>query len=303
MQKLKGIGITVAALLFAGLPLCAQSTGQILVTVQSKHNGDKVAPLSATDLQIKIEGKQVAIKDLHPATDEQVELVLLLDATNGRDMTLLNDLASLIRVLGPKVRCSVAYMISGQAVFAGPLTNDPMTVLHQLRVQTLPSSSAYFSIADLARHWPSSAQHVRREVIMVTDGVEPYMNGFFDPSNQYVATAIDEASRAGLTVHTMFWIRTASNLTANSYYFVAQQYMQLVSDGTGGSNYGTGNTAPVTLLPFLEDVLRKMNNQYRVVFELPAGIKTNQGLDMSVKNNNKQDQIIAPKRFVAVQAH
>lgn len=303
MRNLVKAVIGLGVLLFAGVPVWSQATGQILVTVQAKHHGDKAAPLTVNDLQVKIEGKQAIVKDVHLANSEPVELVLLLDATNGRDAALFNDLAGFIRALGPHVRSSIAYMISGQAVFSEPFSNDPAVVLRGLRVQTSPSSSAYFCISDLAKHWPSQAQHVRREVVMVTDGVEPYANGMYDPSNTYVNAAIDDASRAGMVVHTMFWIRTAMNLTTNSFYFVGQNYLQLLSDATGGSNYGTGNSAPVSLQPFLEDLLVRLNSQYRVEFDLPAGLKVNQGLDMSVKNNNKAEKVTAPKRFVTVAGH
>ena len=70
----------------------------------------------------------------------------------------------------------------------------------------IPGSNAspYFCLSDLAKNWPSHDRTARREVLMVTDGVDNY-NRQYDPEDPYVMSAINDSVRAGLVVFSIYW--------------------------------------------------------------------------------------------------
>src|ERR1700734_3475486 len=69
------------------------------------------------------------------------------------------------------------------------------------------SSSPYFCLSDLAKNWPSADRSARREIIMITDGVD-YYHLQYDPEDPYVQAAIDDSVRANLVVYSIYWRST-----------------------------------------------------------------------------------------------
>ena len=67
------------------------------------------------------------------------------------------------------------------------------------------NGSPYFCLSDLVKHWPGGDSNVRREVIMVTDGVDRYSGGRFDPENPYVQAATSDAQKAGVIVYSIYY--------------------------------------------------------------------------------------------------
>ena len=90
-------------------------------------------------------------------------------------------------------------MQNGQAVFTGGFTADHAQALRGLHLSGgTPGSSAspYFCLSDLAKHWPSKDRSARREVVMISDGVDPYYMEY-DPDEPYLKAAIYDSVRAG----------------------------------------------------------------------------------------------------------
>src|ERR1700739_4877751 len=107
----------------------------------------------------------------------------------------------------PNTRIAIAYMENGRAVFLSPLACSADAVLKGLHLSAgFPGSNAspYFCLSDLAKNWPSHDRTARREVLMVTDGVDNYERRF-DPQDPYVEAAVNDSVRAGLVVYSIYW--------------------------------------------------------------------------------------------------
>ena len=101
---------------------------------------------------------------------------------------------------------------------------------------------------------------------MVTDGVDRYSGGRFDPEDPYVQAAISDAQKAGVIVYSIYY-RGAGRFDRN--WLVTdggQNYLTQVSDSTGGKVYLEGFGNPVSFAPFLSDIQRKLQNQYELTF-------------------------------------
>ncbi len=241
-------------------------SAQTVVTVLPKH-GEAIAAIPAGSLKVEVNGKTVQPVIWQPYGQGQVQLVLLIDNSARTSFgTNLEDLAKFIQSLPPNVSMAIAYMQNGAAVFAGPLSKDHAAVAKTLRLPSgFPGSSAspYFCLQDLAKRWPAPASAARREVLMITDGVDPY-NVRYNPEDPYLGAAIDAANRADLVVFSIYF-RNRGRLSSTFYETNAgQNYLTQVADATGGNLYYEGLTNPVSFTPFLSDLSRRLENQYEL---------------------------------------
>ncbi len=207
----------------------------------------------------------------------KIELVVLIDdGARGSLGTQLSDIAKFIGSLPPNAKVAVAYMINGRAAFTSPLSTDRAAVAHELHLPIAGaagiSASPYFCLSDLAKNWPSRDARARREVVMVTDGVDNY-NRRYDPNDPYVQAAIDDSVRAHLIVYSVYW--TSSGRFDRSMYGSndGQNLLAQVAEATGGNSYWQGFGNPVSFQPYFEDINQRLQNQYEIDFMAPLGSK------------------------------
>jgi hypothetical protein len=253
-----------------------EGQGQAVVTVLQGQEIPGGIPQQA--LQLKVDGKQSNVTGwtlLGPQS--KVELVVLIDdGARGSLGTQLSDIAKFIQSLPPNAKVAVAYMMNGRAAFSAPLSTDRAAVERQLHlpIAGMPgiNASPYFCLSDLAKNWPSRDPNARREVVMVTDGVDNY-NRRYDPEDPYVQSAINDAVRARLIVYSIYW--TNSGRFDRSMYGAntGQNLLAEVAEATGGNTYWQGYGNPVSFQPYLADINHRLDNQYELDFMTPLGSK------------------------------
>lgn len=283
MKKL-GLSITLAATaMFATFPAFAQKydqsgQGRAVVTILPSAKNGTVNQVPAQNLKLKINGKESAVTNFTPLQEANspVELVLLIDGGARTSLgSEFNELQSFVKEMPPNSKMTIGYMDSGQARLAGPLSSNPAEVLKGLHLSTgFPGSNAspYFCLSDLAKNWPSHDRTARREVLMITDGVDNYERRF-DPEDPYVATAINDSVRAGLVVYSIYW-KDMGRFNSGWYETNAgQNLLLMVTQATGGNSYWQGTGNPVSLRPFLQDLRRRLSNQYELSFTAPSNGK------------------------------
>lgn len=268
MKKTGLAALTVAGALLLATQGFAQNTGQgrAVVTVFAKHT--EVAPtVSQQDVSAKINGKESTVTGWAPfkGADDELELVVLIDGGARNLGRQFEEITHFIQGLGPHTKVAVGYMENGRAAMAGQLSADHNQAINELHLPAGPTSSPYFSLSDLAQHWPSEDRKARREVVLLTDGIDPN-NQRFDPDDPYVQSAINDSVRAGLVVYAIYW-RSRPDGGDNS--MVANGGQSLLSElveATGGMNYWSGMDNPVSFKPFFDDLMRRFANQYALDF-------------------------------------
>jgi hypothetical protein len=203
-----------------------------------------------------------------------LQLVVLLDDSSRGNLGLqLKDLSNFVNGLPPATQVAIGYMRNGSANLVQNFTNDHAQAAKAFR---LPSGSAgingspYFCLSDLVKHWPGGDSNVRREVIMVTDGIDRYSGGRFDPEDPYVRAAISDAQKAGVIVYSIYFRGMGRLDRSFAGTNGGQNYLTMVSGDTGGKVYLEGFGNPVSFAPFLSDIQRKLQNQYELSFASPA---------------------------------
>jgi hypothetical protein len=266
--------LLIFSVLFSPFTAAQQASGGVpvnmVVTAESRH-GEHPGPITPEDVMV-FDGKtRDQVTSWIPAQGDhaQLDLFILLDDSSGLSLgSQLGDLREFINAQAATTRVGVAYMQNGAAQVAQNLTADHAQVAKSLR---LPlgvagvNASPYFALSDLAKRWPSGGSP-RREVIMVSDGIDRYYGqpGYQDP---YVDAAIEDAQRAGIVVYTIY--NPGAGHAGHSYWenYWGQLYLAQVADETGAESYYIGFTGPaVAFAPFFDDVDHRLSNQYLLTF-------------------------------------
>jgi hypothetical protein len=301
-----GIYVAMAAtLLFAAapgcLPLAAQQLGQGRTTVTVLPHNKEAGPanISSRDFAVHVDGRLAQVTNWTQSAQSPLELVLLIDGSARASLGIhLQEIAQFVRALPPNTRVGIAYMMLGKAMFVAPLSTNRAQVLKELRLPIgVPGveSSPYFCLSSLAKHWPSQDTSARREVVMITDGVDRYELQY-NGSDPYLQAAIANATRAHLIVYTIFWSSEGWINTTGYEKNAGQNLLLQLTSTTGGESYWFGPGVPVTFTPYFDDMLRRFQNQYELGVSAPLGQKPEMEA-MKLKLSAPGSKVIAPKKI------
>jgi len=258
----------VARPAFAQQPSAAGPPVHMVVTVEARH-GSVPPEISREDVMVYEGHDRDKVTDWVPLQGDQaaLELFILLDDSSNTSLgSQLEDLRQFINAQPATSKIGVAYMQNGIARIAQNLTTDHAQAAKALRLPLGDpgiNASPYFALSDLIKHWPEST--ARREVLMITDGIDRYWgSGLEDP---YVDAAIADAQRAGIIVFAIY--TPGQGHYAHSYWRTnwGQNYLAQVTDETGGESYAIGFYGPlVTMSPYLDDLGHRLTHQYLLTF-------------------------------------
>ena len=249
----------------------ASATGpavNLVVTVEARH-GSSVPDVTRDDVMAYEGRDRDRVTGWLPLQGDHAGLeffIMLDDSSNVTLGSQLEDIRQFINAQPPTTKIGVAYMSNGIAQVVQNLTTDHALAAKALRLpfgNPGASASPYFSLEDLLKRWPASDE--RREVLMITDGIDRYWGS--GPDNAYVDTVIEQAQRAGVIVYSIY--TPGVGHYGHSYWrtYWGQNYLSQLSDETGGESYYLiGSAAPVSFVPYFEDISRKINHQYLLSF-------------------------------------
>lgn len=242
---------------------------QTIVTVEPQK-GSELPVITREDVMV-FEGKtRDSVTDWVPAQGEHAALeyfILIDDSASTSLGRQLDDIRQFINAQPATAKIGVAYMQNGIARIVQDLTADHALAAKALRLPLGAGSGSagpYFCLSDLIKHWPKGS--ARREVLLVTDGVDPYYPDA-DLQDPYLNDAIEDAQRAGVVVSAIY--TPGIGHFGHSYWrtYWGQIYLSEVADKTGGESYYIGFTgSPVSFVPFLDDQAQRLTHQYLLTF-------------------------------------
>ncbi|HEY1577397.1 MAG TPA: hypothetical protein VGF82_10050 [Terracidiphilus sp.] len=305
---MKRIGLALALAAGTALTVCPvfaqnqQGQGRAIVTVLPSQKNGNVGQIPTQNLKLKVNGKNSTVTSFTPLQEgnSPVELVLMLDQGARASIgTQFSEIEKFVKEMPPSTKMTIAYMQQGRAAIATPFSSSPADVLKGLHLSAgIPGENAspYFCLSDLAKNWPAHDRTARREVLMVTDGVDNYERRF-DPDDPYVNGAINDSVRAGLVVYSIYW-KNAGRINNTGYETDAGQNLLLeVTQATGGNSYWEGTGNPVSFQPFFQDLRRRLNNQYELNFTAPTNGKP-QVESMKVDLHVPSAKVDAPQKVL-----
>ncbi len=262
--------------LIIGILLAAAAVGgqsKLVVTAEG-HRQKEVPEISKQEVTVH-EGKdQVPVTEWEPAR-AGLQLILMIDDGLDTDLGLqLNDLKTFMRAQPASTEIGVDYMRNGTVIAAHALTTDHDAAAKSLRLpigMAGAASSPYVALSERIKKWaPFSG---RREVLMISSGTDSLYYGG-DLQNPYLLRAIEDAQKAGILVHSIYY--GGAGHIGHSYFQVnlGQSYLSRLGDETGGEPYWQGFQNPVAFEPYLNDLSKRLANQYTLSFMAQAGKKS-----------------------------
>ena len=228
-----------------------------------------------------------------------LQLVLLLDDGSRASLSLqFGDIRNFINALPSTTEIAIGYMRNGTVDMVQNFTTDhasAATTLRQPIGMRGINGSPYFAVQDLIKRWPPGDPQIRREILMVTDGVDRYSGVRYDPENPYVRAAINDAQKAGIIIYSIFYTGVGQMDQSGYVQDSGQNYLIQFSQETGGDSYYLGFGNPVSFEPFLTDLQRRLQNQYELSF-VSAPKKGLQQL--KVKTNQPKTKLQAPAQVL-----
>lgn len=272
----------------------AGPTAPTIVTLEAKHTG--ASSLTPQDLRVTVANHPQKVTQVTPVGDTPMQLALLIDDSAGSEFgTEINTIKDWIKGLPPSTQIGIGYMRNGMTAWAHQFTSDHAAAANSVRLTAGPAGadvSPYDSVSDAIKHWPTAPDIQRREVIMISSGMER-LGGGMAPENPYVNTAIQNAQKAGVIVYGIYnpsFGHYGHVLWAITY---GQNLLSQFTDETGGEAYIATLGAPVDFGPFLRAAIASMQQQYRITLTTHDAKKGLQPLRVRPAEENLQ--LTSPK--------
>lgn len=274
------ISISIAIIGAVTGAVCAQNFVEdktpvrMTVTLDVPH-GKAMPEVKREDVLVYQGNQRLQVTDWTALTGTHAaaELFILIDDASAMSLgSQLGDLRDFINGQPATTQIGVAYMHNGSAEIMQNLTTDRNKTTQALRLPfggIAAGASPYLALEDLIKKWPTCC--VRREVVMISSGVDPL--GGIGPINPYVDFAIEHAQRAGLIVYAIYTPRGGH---AGHSFWIAnwgQNHLAQLADETGGESYMLGLGSPVTFGPYLREISDNLTHQYSVEFQITSPSK------------------------------
>lgn len=253
------LGIAQERVSSGGVPV------HMVVTVEPTHGKD-VPELQREDVAVSQGKDHLRVTEWAALTGEHagLELFVLIDEASAESLGLqLADLREFIDAQPASTLIGIGYMHNDIADIVQDLTADHAKAAKALRLpfgRISAGTSPYLALNDLIKKWPPSS--VRREVLMISSGVDPL--GEFGPSNPYLDTAIAHAQRAKMIVYAIY--TPSAGHSGHSFWRInwGQNHLAQLAEETGGESYMLGFGPPVSFAPYLREVAENLKHQYSV---------------------------------------
>jgi hypothetical protein len=266
----------------------ASSTAQVhvVITDLAVRSDSELPRLRQDEVKVKQGKTFLQVTQLIPAQAENAALQLMILIDDTLDPGVggnLNDLKEFIKAQPPSTVIGIGYMSN-----AGVNVVQNFTADHDLAVKAvrLPRGvlssmdSPYLSLISLVKGWPQ--QKVRREVLMLSDGIdrlrgekpEPSRLGpsfgptyHSMPSISVDANSASEISqRYNVIVHSLYAIGVGRAGRSSWDLQLGLGGLSKIADETGGECYSLGTSNLVSFKPYLDRFQRTLDNQYYLVF-------------------------------------
>jgi hypothetical protein len=271
----------------------------MVIADQAIRDNSEIARLKPNNIQVKQGKNALKVNQLLPARGDNAALQLFILIDDTCDTSIgnnLSDIRDFVSAQPATTVVGIAYMSNATIQIVQNFTADHALAAKAIRLPrgTLSASdSPYLSLISLVKGWPE--QKVRREVLMVTDGIdrlrgERPMSSQLTPAYSTrsrgvpvggpiggtpgmptISVDADSASmtsqRFGVIVHSIY-ATGVGRAGRNAWEAqLGQSGIAKIADETGGEYFSLGTQNLVSFKPYLDRLQRIFDNQYYLVFE------------------------------------
>ena len=286
----------------------------LVITDMALQQDKELPRLQKEDVKVKLGKNAATVTQLIPARDESaaLQLMILIDDTLNTSAVgnNLNDLKEFISAQPASTIVAIGYMSNAGVNIAQNFTADKDTAVKAIRLPRGSLStmdSPYLSLISLVKGWPQ--QKVRREVLMLTDGIDRLRGEKPEPSRlgpafgpvyhsmPTISTDADSASEASqrhnVIVSSLYSPGVGRAGRSSWDLQLGLSGLTKIADETGGECFSLGTSNAVSFKPYLDQLQKMLNNQYYVVFQ--AAPRKKAGLQrVKIQTELSNSEILAP---------
>ena len=296
----------------------ASSTAQVhvVITDTALRSESELPRLRQEEVKVKQGRTFLQVTQLIPAqgNDAALQLMILIDETLNTTAVgnNLNDLRDFIKAQPASTVIGIAYMSNAGINVVQNFTNDHELAAKAVRLPRGVLStmdSPYLSLIALAKGWQQ--QNVRREVLMITDGIDrlrgetptaAQLGPSFGPAPVYHSMpslsmdanpASEISQRYNVIVYSIYSPGVGRAGRSAWDLQLGLSGLAKIAQETGGECYSLGTVALVSFKPYLEQFQKSLDNQYYLVFL--ATPKKRAGLQrVRIETEVSNSEILAP---------
>jgi hypothetical protein len=296
--------LVLSAVLLLALPALARAqngaSNPSLTTVVTALGPDYSAPppISKHDVSVYSKNTKLNVTGWEPATGDHGKLqlaILVDDSVSPAALGLqFNDLKSFIQEQSADTEVGIFYAQYGTFNTAAKFSTDHDAVAKKLHLpfgrRAGASPSIYLSISSIAKKWPGNPEAPRRELLVITSGMDLLEPGVQDP---YFNAAVTDVQKSGVIVNSIYV--GPLRLGLSFFGMIAQGNLGQITSDSGGDAFFQGVSTPVSFKPFLNQLNTILRNQYLASFDAPEGAKPGRLLPISVRVEQRHTKLLYPR--------
>jgi hypothetical protein len=258
-----------------------------LVITNEAARGNEVPTLEQGDVKVKQGKNFLKVNKLIPAKGDNAALQLFILVDDTLDSAVgnnLNDIRDFINAQPASTVIAVGYMSNAAVNVVQNFTADHALAAKALRLPRGGFStmdSPYLSLISLVKGWPQ--QNVRREVLMVTDGIDRLRGEQPSPSrlgpgfgpvyhsmptmSPDVNSASEISQRYNVLVYSIYAVGIGRAARSSWDLQIGLSGLTKLADETGGDCFSLGTSNLVSFRPYLDRLQKMFDNQYYAVFQ------------------------------------
>jgi hypothetical protein len=285
----------------------------MVITDAAQQEAKELPPLQKEDVKVKQGKNFLQVRQLIPAQGENaaLQLMILIDDTLNTSIgNSLNDIKDFINAQPSSTVIGIGYMSNATVNVVQNFTSDHDLAVKAVRLPRGNFStmdSPYLSLISLVKGW--TQQNVRREVLMVTDGIDRLRGENPQPSRlgpsfgtvyhsmptiSVDATSASEISqRYNVLVHSIYAVGVGRAGRSSWDLQLGLSGLTKIAEETGGECFSLGTSQAVSFKPYLDRLQKLLSNQYYLVFlAVPKGKGGLQRIKVETELSNSE--ILAP---------
>jgi hypothetical protein len=265
----------------------------VVITAEAQREDNELPALRQDDVKVKQSKTFLQVTQLIPARGDAatLQLFILIDDTLGSGVgNNLTDIREFISAQPPTTAIAIGYMSNATVNIVQNFTPDHALAAKAVRLprgNLSTMDSPYLSLISLVKGWPQ--QNVRREVLMVTDGIDrlrgekptaSQLGPSFGPVYHSMPSmtpdmnsASEISQRYNVIVHSLYAVGVGRAARSSWDLQIGLSGLTKLADETGGECFSLGTSNAVSFKPYLERLQKIFDNQYFLVFLATPGKK------------------------------
>ena len=249
----------------------APAAGAATFTVTAVGKKEEAPPIAKDDVQLTQGRERKQILDWKK-TDALFLAILIDDSIDTGAGGQWDNLREFIAAQPAGTQIAVGYIRNNATMLAQDFTPNHELAAKALRLPLGSSalgSSPYLGTIDLLRRWPNTGP--QRSILLITSGIDFFRGSSFGAFYPDLDPLIQRAQRQNTNIWSIYY--PSAGHRGRSFFLVnmAQNNISKLSQDTGAESYFLGAQSPVSIKPYLDEMLQHLSNQYLLTFAGDGG--------------------------------